>query len=262
MIKLTLFILGFITFGFSGEIEQKTVEYDGKTQKIEISNSQINRIVLPYKISSKLTSKEKGLDVSVVDTQAFIKFMPILETTKIAENQTNNQKILNKETKYTAINEAEVYFLTNSGETFSFIFQPRAIPAQTIIVRDIRANAVKSFNEKTTSFQDQISSIVKDVFKTQELKGFKKTKINKIVLDDSRLRIISNFIYESSKYNVYLFDIKNKFKTKGMQIKEIALMPLVKFPIYAISIYYANEIYEIAPNSYAKAIIITAKENI
>lgn len=262
MARLTLLLLGFLTFSFSNEIEQKTIEYDGKTQKIEISNSQINRIVLPYKISSKLTSKEKGLDVNVVNNQAFIKFMPILETTRLADSKTNSQKILNKETKYAAINEAEVYFLTDNGETFSFIFQPRVIPAQTIIVRDIRANAIKNFNEKTTAFQDQISLIIQDVFKTQELKGFKKTKINKIVLDDDRLQIISHFMYESSKYNVYLFDIRNKFKTKGMQIKEIALMPLVKFPIYAISVYYANEIYEIPPNSYAKAIIITAKEKI
>lgn len=255
-----IFLLILSNICFAAEIKPQIIEYQNTTVIINVSKTQANRIVLPDNIISKVDSKEKGLEVTVTGKQAFAKFSPTISTTKIVSADNKNSKIKGQKTLYNNNKPVELYLLTKN-KTYEFVLAPKNIPKQTIIIRDSllekeqNKKSAKSF-ERSTSYQKQINKLIYKTFNNLPLKGFEKKNTLNIVANTSRLEIIKKTEFIGNKYKINLYTIKNKLQS-GVEIVETALIPLVKDNIYAISIFYNNDVYKIPPYGKADAIIIT-----
>lgn len=83
------------------------------TMNINVSETSVNRLVLPSKIIDIAYSKEKGLEIQINENQAFIKYAPTKkEKIKVVGNQ--SEIIGDPEIVYNA-KGAEVFFITTSG---------------------------------------------------------------------------------------------------------------------------------------------------
>lgn len=114
-------------------INNQEVEYKDQTITIPVSSNQINRIVLPSEISSKIVSDEKNLEIEINGKEAFIKFSPIMETVRGVNPEDGTTQIEDQNIKYVSNQPAEVFFITKN-KTYSFILVPSKMDAQTILV--------------------------------------------------------------------------------------------------------------------------------
>ncbi len=259
MLKNICILSIFISFIFGKEIEPKIIDYSNKTIFINVSKTQTNRIILPEIIRSKITSKEKGLEVTANEKEAFVKFSPIISTIKIVSADNKNAKIKNQKTVYENTEPVELYLLTKN-KTYEFILNPKNITKQTIIIKDSSLNTkelrkISKNYEMSIPFKKQINSLMHSVFNNNTPIGYEKNNVLDVVANTNKIKIIKTSEYFGNRYKINLYKLKNKTK-KGMEIMETALIPLVKNKIYAISIFYDNSIYKIPPNGIAKAMII------
>ena len=75
MIKRILAVLACFTLSLQAIVVIDNPPNDALT--INVSNRSVNRLVLPSQILDVSFSKEKGVDIKIVDNQAFIKYQPM-----------------------------------------------------------------------------------------------------------------------------------------------------------------------------------------
>lgn len=237
-------------------------DYQGVALSVPVSFEQTNRIVLPSKIVSKVFSKEKNLEIVTNGNQAFIKFSPIVETTKIQMEAEKEAKPQKQEIKYVQTGPTELYLLAEDDETYSFILVPSKIDAQTITVTHTTIQKKElDYKETHTPFRNTLDALTQKIFSSKRLVGYESEVRYEEVASSIMIDIMHTQTFKGSKLTVFKFELHNK-TNKGIEVQERDLMALTDQPIYRIALYYDNDIMEIPPYAKATAIIVVANDEV
>lgn len=259
--KLSLLLLCFAFSHAQDSNTNKEIEYKGETLTIPVSFEQTNLIVLPSNIASKVDSKEKNLEVAINGKQAFVKFSPTIETTKLQMDAEKEAKQQKQEIKYQKGVPAELFLLADDGVTYSFILMPSQMDSQTITINN-KAQKRKelSFKESQTPFKNNLDSLTKKILSEQTLSGYEVEKRNEQVASSSKIDIELKQIFRGAKLDIFLFSLINKTSI-GEEVQERDLIPLLdNKSIYRIVLFYDNDVLEIPPRGTAKALVFVAAD--
>jgi len=230
--------------------------------RVNIAKKSVNRVVLPSKILDVAYSKEKGLIIKIVDNQAFLKYQVVkkqkFEQVAGAANP-NALKPVDKPKLVYKAEPTEVYFITKD-KTYSFVFYPKNIKPQTIIVNDFEAKAKKIIKYETEdTYIKTLSKITKEVLNNKAPFGYKMFVKNEVVYSNKTFTTTLKTTYEGVIYKVSLFEVENKTsKPKKLNPKE--LYNLAKTTPISLAIFYDNEVNYLLPFSKAKVVIIEKRK--
>jgi len=226
------------------------------TITINVSNKSVNRIVLPSKILDVAYSKEKGVNIKIVDNQAFIKYIPIKKEKVQVIAKEKVKKISEPEIIYNKAKPSEVFFVTD-GKTYAFALNPKDIEAQTIIVNDFTRKAKEIIKYETDD--DYISTLAKisqQILKGGSPQGYKVKQLDNLLSDTADLKIKQVTTYEGVIYSASLIEVLNKTdKPKKLNPKDY-----IKYSTgapKAIAAYYDNEVNNLLPFGKAFVVIVT-----
>jgi len=255
----------FIILLFISGLFAKTIIINNPNRVIKtyLSISSVNRIVLPEKILNLAFSKEKGLNIKIVNNQAFLKY-EVIKKQKYEQLagtvNPNSLKPIGKPQLVYKAEPCEVYFITQN-KTYSFVFYPsKTKEPQTIIINDFTTNAKKILKYETDDdYTKTIIKIGKPILKGLVPFGYKMKKINKIIYKDFIFTTILKNIYTGIIYKVSLYTIKNN-STRVYKLNPKILYNLAKTPPIAIIIYYDNNVNYLLPYSEAKVLIFEKRK--
>lgn len=236
------------------------VEYKGDTITVPVSKEQTNKIILPAKINSKVSPKEKNLEISITGNQAFVKFAPTVEITKSQMDAEKGAKVEKQEIKYTQSTPTDVHFLAEDDITYSFILVPSTMDSQTITVTNKQQKRKElSFKESQTPFINNLNDITKKFFSGKPLAGYEIQERNEEIATSEKINIILTKVVKGAKYDVFKLSLVNK-TNQGVELEERNLIGIVDRPTYRIAIFYDNDVYEIPPKGAAEALVIVSSE--
>lgn len=223
---------------------------------INVSNRSVNRLVLPSQILDVSFSKEKGVDIKIVDNQAFIKYQPILKQKVKITGRNKEEPVGQPETIYDKAESSEIFFITQA-KTYSIILNPTDMEAETIVINDFSANKEDILKyESDDPFVATMAKISKSIFTNGVPQGYKVKKINKILEKTSKLETKEVNLYSGVLYSVAVLEVRNR-TDKALVLNPKNYIKFAKDTPKAISIYYDNEVNHLLPYSKASIVIIT-----
>lgn len=262
--KITIALVAAISLFAKTEV----IDNLNETTHVNLSNSDVNRLVFPYDITFQANSKEKDLTITVVGKELYVKFMPYIEQ----EQTTIKNEVVNSgESKinYDKSKASELFIVTDK-KTYSLIVHPKKQEATTVIFTEtFSEKKEKLFVNKDAEYVDNIvNNILKQVFIKSDIKGFEKEKIDGvkskiIMLKDIKKDVVykHKVTYSGYRYDVFEYSVFNPNiePINILDTKEILLgiAPALKKKILAYSLFYGNRVYKIMPNSEAKLLIVT-----
>lgn len=262
MKKIFILIVGIGTALFAQSPLSQELDYNGEALTVPVSFEQTNRIVLPSKIESKVFSKEKNAEIVTNGNQAFIKFSPIMETTKIQMEAEKEAKPQKQEIKYQQSGPVELYLLAEDGVTYTFILVPSKVDAQTITITNKKKQKKElDYKETQTPFKTNLDEITKKVFSGKSISGYESELKSEEVASSSSINIVLKEALRGAKLTIFKFELKNK-TNKGVEVQERDLIGLTDKSIYRIALYYDNDVLEIPPMGVAHAVIIVANDEV
>ncbi len=115
---------------------------------VDLSSSDINRLVCPTEIKDVIYSKEKGVTVKIEGRDAFVKFLVMKDGEKDVYSTT----------------PTELYIVCG-GKTFNLIALPKRVPSRTVMLSggDDKAKKNASLYDGMP-FESKILSIVKSIY--------------------------------------------------------------------------------------------------
>lgn len=179
------------------------------TTQIEMSSSDINRIVCQADIRDVIFSKEKGLSVKFAGRDAFVKFL-----------------ITKKEGQEIYSNTPSELFLICGNDAYSLIAIPRRIPSQTIRLSSGKLEKIKRNISLMDGlpFEKKVLGLIKSVYTEDIPDSFSITKSNKkieifkdITLTLKRTVAIEGDGLQVKEYNV---EINKDLPHASVQIME------------------------------------------
>lgn len=239
-----------------------------ETVHINISNSDVNRLVFPYDIKYQANSKEKDLTISVVDKEMFVKFTPYIETVQstVKDNvvQSGKPKILYDKSK------ASELFIVTEKKTYSIVLHPVKKESSTVFFNESFEEKKKAiFINKDAEYVENITNnILKPAMTNQKIDGFDRVSVTNDSHKPIHIASINTILtykhaalYKGYRYYVYEYEIKNpnEFILAIPDSKEILndVVKTIKKKIIAYTIYYDNRIYKMLPKGTAKLLIVT-----
>ena len=223
---------------------------------INVSNRSVNRLVLPSQILDVSCSKEKGVDIKVVDNQAFIKYQPYIKQKVRVTGKNKEEAVGQPETIYDKAESSEIYFITQA-KTYSIVLNPVDMEAETIVINDFAASKEEIISyESDDPFVATMGKISKSIFTNGVPQGYKTKKINKVLLNTSFLETKEINLYSGVLYSVAVLEVRNK-TDKALVLNPKDYIKFAKDTPKAISIYYANEVNHLLPYGTASVVIIT-----
>lgn len=179
------------------------------TTQVDMSSSDINRIVCHVDIKDVIFSKEKGLSVKIAGRDAFVKFL-----------------ITKKEDKEIYSNTPSELFVICGTDVYSLIAIPRRIPSQTIRLSSGRLEKIKKNISlmEGLPFEKKVTDLIKSVYKEDIPESFSISPSNRkieifkdITLTLKRAVAIEGEGLQLKEYNV---EIKNDSPHDSLQIME------------------------------------------
>ncbi len=254
MIKKLILVLAFIVNAFAVVI----INNPHNTIKVNIAKKDVNRVVLPEKILDVAYSKEKGLIIKIVGNQAFLKYQVVkkqkFEQIAGAANPNSLKPVGKPQLVYNA-KPCEVYFITQD-KTYSFIFYPKDIAPQTIIVNDFGAKTKSILKYETEDdYITTLAKLTKSVLNGLAPYGYQVIPVNRVVYKDKTFTTTLKTIYKGVLYKVLLYEVKNK-SSKPYKLNPKILYNLADKPPLALTIFYNNDVNYLLPFSSAKVVII------
>lgn len=222
---------------------------------VNVSNSSVNRLVLPSDILDVAYSKEKGIDIKISGNQAFIKFLPI-QKDRVRQTGNKLEPVGEPEIIYDKAQASEVFFVTAS-KTYSFALNPKNIEAETVIINDFSAQKDEILKfEREDAHTHTMTKITESVLKGGTPQGYKAKNINKIIQRNQLMNTKELISYDGVLYKATLLEVENK-TDKAILLNPKDYIKLAKDTPKAISIYYGNEVNHLLPYAKAKIVIIT-----
>lgn len=223
---------------------------------VNVSNSSVNRIVLPSQILDVAYSKEKGIDIKISNNQAFVKFLPIQKEQVKNVSKDQYESVGEPEIIYDKAKSSEVFFVT-ADRTYSFVLNPKDIEAETIIVNDFSVSKGEILKyESDDPYMSTMAKITENILKGGTPQGYKAKKIDKILSSNEILVIKELMNYDGVLYKATLLEVENK-TDKALRLDAKDYISIAKDSPKAISIYYNNEVNHLLPYSKAQVVIIT-----
>ena len=241
------------------------------TVHLNISSTDVNRLVFPYAITFKAYSKEKDLMILVKDKELYIKFTPY----KKQEVVTIKDKIVTKDTNrnliYNKSKPAEIFVVTKE-KTYSLILHPAKVEATTIYFTEPlkqKEKQIKKLLNKEEVYVDLLANkIIKPILKYNKLSGYEKKEKNILIGNvyvkslHTKIKVIYKTLFKGYKYNAYIFDLINIDNTIYTipDVRDVLnkILPYInKHKLLAYSIFYNNHIYKLLPKKSAKLVIVT-----
>ncbi|MFH0778958.1 MAG: type-F conjugative transfer system secretin TraK [Candidatus Eisenbacteria bacterium] len=119
---------------------QGVVVQPGRTTAVELSATDVNRIICPDVVTDYVFSQEKGMTVTAKGESLFVKYLATVQPTGEREfNRTPNE-----------------LFITSAGEVYSLITHPRQIPSQTVWLAEPRQVNVKEALERYAGLPEEL----------------------------------------------------------------------------------------------------------
>lgn len=178
------------------------------TTVVQLSSSDINRLVCPSEIKDVIYSKEKGLNVKITGKDAFAKFVLLKKS--------------DGEKAYSVL--PTEMFVVCGDDTFQLIAYPRRIPAQTIRLTSGKDKKIKANQELFAGlpFEKRILKAIKDVFTENIPDSFAVTKIDKKIGRFKEVEIIHrrSFDIEGEGLRVLEYEITPKEGIKQFKLNE------------------------------------------
>ena len=228
------------------------------TIRVNIAKTDVNRVVLPEKILDVAYSKEKGLIIKIVNNQAFLKYQVVKKQKfeQIAgEANPNSLKPVGTPQLIYKAKPCEVYFITQD-KTYSFIFYPKNISPQTIIVNDFGAKSKSILKYETEdNYITTLAKITKSILNGLAPFGYQVTPVNRVVYNDKTFTTTLKTIYKGVLYKALLFEVKNKSKYPYKLNPKILYKLADKAPL-SLTIFYNNDVNYLLPFSKAQVVII------
>ncbi len=208
--KRILFIFAIVYLSFADDFQ--VVEGDGY-HYIEISLTDVNRIVCPSRITGTVYSKEKNIEVKRSGNNAWVKILPLKKGDKI---------------EYPSY-PREVY-VECGGKVFSLILLPKKKPATTIILKTEYGSVERAwkFEKKAESYEKLVLSLIKHVYKEVPPPGYRVRAENRKVKEFKELDLYLIRVYEGGKFVVEEYIINAK---KRVELSEGAFVPYIRFPV-------------------------------
>lgn len=132
--------------------------------QVQLSSSDINRVVCPVDIKDVVFSKEKGITIKLAGNNAFVKFLVMKKNGK----------------DYYSTTPSEV-FIACGDNIYNIIAIPKRIPSQTIRLSPGKAGMIKKnaslFGE--LPFEKKVVTIIKNIYKEDLPDSFSTQRVNK-----------------------------------------------------------------------------------
>ncbi len=209
-----LFVLGLVSIVLGKDFQ--VIEGSGY-HYVEISLTDVNRIVCSSEITGVVYSKEKSIEVKRKGNNAWVKILPTKKGEKI---------------EYPSY-PREVY-VECGGLVFSLILLPKKVPATTIVLRIPYEDTAKAreFEEKISSYEKLILSLIRHVYRETPPPGYRVKRENRKVREFRELDLYLLRIYEGNRYVVEEYLITAK---EDVHLTEGSFIPYIRFPV-ALSI--------------------------
>lgn len=231
------------------------------TIAINVSSHSVNRIVLPAKVLDIAYSKEKGVDIKIVDNQAFIKYVPIQKEQVQVIAKDRMEKVGEPEIIYHKAKSSELFVVTERG-TYAFALNPKNIEAQTIIVNSFGKKTKEILKYETEdSHVATLTKISEQIFKGSSPQGYKVKQINRPIDSYFKEGLIAKEVstYEGVIYMASLIEVENR-TNNPQRLDPKSYIKYAKGAPKAIAIYYGNEVNYLLPLKKAQVVIITKAE--
>ncbi len=111
-----------------------------RTTSVELSATDVNRIICPDVVTDYVFSQEKGMTVTSKGRNLFVKYLTtVLPSGKKEVNRTPNE-----------------LFVTSAGQVYSLITHPRQIPSQTVWLSEPEEGRLKKALERYAGLPEEL----------------------------------------------------------------------------------------------------------
>jgi len=196
-----------------------TIEYSQETQIVEVSKTDINRIVCPVEITTVIYSKEKDIEVKREGRNLFVKFL----VRQITDPNTGHVKNV-------ILDIPRDIYIECAGKIFSFILIPKEIPPTTIVLKADWADLKKAYDfEKSFSeYERMIVELIKKAYFEIPPDGYKVRVKNTLVKEFKELSLILSKVYEGATVAVEEYLI---IARENIELFEEMFIPYLKEPL-------------------------------
>ena len=162
-----LFVIITLAAPFTTGAEEKpndVLVYPEKATAVELSSTDVNRIICPEQVTDYVFSQEKGMTVSVNGRNLFVKYLITLKDGKNHYNKTPNE-----------------IFITTGGHVYSLITYPTQIPSKTVWLAMPKESRLKENIRKYSSLPQELKilELVKMTYRGETAQDVVAEKKNK-----------------------------------------------------------------------------------
>jgi hypothetical protein len=271
ILKKTFLVVGcFTIFSTSLFSASQIIDNLEGTEHINLSRSDVNRLVFPTNIKFQANSKEKDLTISVVENEMYLKFTPYIEM----EQSTVKDQVVDvgeKKIIYHKAKPAELFVVTEK-KTYSLIVHPKKKDSTTVyFTESFEDKKQEIFKNKDSEYVANLANnIIKEILTKGKTRGFSKNDLNgqysfvKLPEIKAEFAFKPQYVHNGYRYSVYEYELKNinSMTLSIPDVKEILkeINRSLNKKIKAYTIFYNNRIYKILPGKTAKLVIVVDSE--
>jgi len=206
--KKFLFALA-VSVALAGDYE---IIKEGGYHHVEVSLTDINRIVCDTEITGVVYSREKSMEVRKKGKNAWLKILPVKEGNKISYPSYPRE-----------------LYVECGGRIFSLIVLPKKVPARTILLKVPSADVRKALSfEKGNRYEETLLELVKSVYSEVPPPGYRVRNVGKKEKEFREVDLYLLRIYEGVRYEVREYLVKAK---TDVELSESAFVPYVPRPL-------------------------------
>lgn len=143
----------------------------------------------------------------------------------------------------------DLSIITEKQATLDLRLLPKDIPSETIIIKTNKPTEPAKINAKTTSYLEEITTLMLAMANSKNITGFTVNKVNKEILLWDKIELLQTTEYAGRKLIGEIYTLNNKTKERlfltetqfgwqkgvaGVAIKKHALLPNDTTQIYVI----------------------------
>lgn len=196
-----------------------TIEHSEETQIVEVSKTDINRIVCPVEITSVIYSKEKDIEIKREGRNLFVKFL----VRQIIDPNTG-------QVKNTILDIPRDLYVECGGKIFSLILIPKEVPPTTIILKADFSDLKKAyeFEKSFTEYEKMLVELIKKAYFETPPDGYKVKVKNTLVEEFKELSLILSKVYEGATVSIEEYLI---IAREDVELFEEMFIPYLKHPL-------------------------------